>query len=331
MDERARNSILASIVRSACMLRGFTAVVACDAHGQPVIAPTLGEALAGLPVAITRVPELDPLLERLPDAIVLFNPSPLMIGVRVIRWPSTDSSVGGWRPASTLDEALELGRSLLGYTGSINGARMPVSIELVDVFDGDLPVDALAGLAGLRKIGHGLGGDAARVNVSLSLLDAEHGVARSNAQGLSRRRFESQLRHAWELRGQGAAHWQTLIAQAGVRPKSVALGVLVGGVVEVAALFALLELGARDGMIYGGVMAIASIVGAVVAIRPGQLRPRSAAHVEALIGGLGALAIGLACWIALGGSIGLGTVTVVLSAAVVCGLLGSVSNTTVLK
>jgi hypothetical protein len=93
------------------------------------------------------------------------------------------------------------------------------------------------------------------------------------------------------------------------------------------ALFALLELGARDGMLYGGAMVIASMMGALAAIRPGRQRPRSAAHVEALIGGLGALTIGLVCWVALGGSIDFGTATVVLSATVICAVLGSTANT----
>lgn len=326
MHEPAQTSILASIVRSACLFRGFAAVAKIDAHGQLDLSPVVHDALAGLPVKVTHVPELDSLLEHLPNAIVLFNPNPMSVAVRVVRWQPTTTGVR-WQPAATLEAAIVLGRSLLGYTGTVNGARMPVSVELIDVFDGELPTAALDALASLRKVGHGLGGDAVRMSVSLSLLDAEHGVARSNAHGLGRRRFESQLRQAWEQRGQGVEHWQTLIAQSGVHPKSVALGVVVGGAVEVGALLSLLEVGARDGLLYGGAMVIASMVGAIVAVRPAQQRPRSAAHIEALIGGLGALAIGLALWAALGGVIDFGTATVVLAAGTISALLGSVSNT----
>ncbi len=307
--------MLDALSRQLCLEEGFACWVDLDEAGQIVPDAEALEALAGLEAPVVHVPELREL--RSTCARLFVKADGWTFHVAAVKRPSDP----GFTPPLPLEEMVRLGEAFLDRTGTVNGEKLPVRLEVIELHAGELARDYAEQIRDYRRLGM----VKPKVHVSVKAVEERTGAVVTNVPGLGTLIQGRRMRRAFRRIDESPERYREALAKSGFRAGHAGIGALAGAALGALGFMALLALGAEDGMLYGAAMVVGGLIGAGVSLSFSRIR--SQALAQALAGGLGAYALEAGVWLYLGGALGFGLGINAAVVGLLAAVIGSQSNT----
>lgn len=291
MSKSRAPSLIASLTRQICLEEGCAIWMDRDDEGNIVQDDRALSAMAGLEVSIVHIPELRGLRKACSRLFVRQDPFNFrVVAVRRLKKKDFD-------PPITLDGAVALGEKFLGLTGKMNGSKVPVVFDLIELHADGIAEDYESQIADFNRRGIGK----PKVAVMASAISEDDGRVMTNSPALGKVIQTRRLARAYARRGEDVDTYRLALERAGFNPLHAIVGALGGGLGTLLTLLALGAAGVESGYVFGGAMTIVCISGAVVSVFMSKIR--SQATAQALAGGLGAFALAAGVWLGIGGGL----------------------------
>ncbi len=312
---KKRSSVLASLTRQICLEEGCAIWVDRDDDGNVIPDDRALAAMAGLEASLLHVPELRGLRKACSRLFVRNDPFNFrVIAVRRLKKPDFD-------PPISLEKAVELGEQFLTLTGSMNGTKMPVVFDLIELHADGISDDYDTQIAEFKRRGV----RKPKVAVVVSAIDEQSGRVVTNSPALGKLLQTKRLERAYRRRDEDPESYRVALEQAGFKPLHAVVGAFGGGLLTLLTILVLEAANVEEGLAFGATMTIWCVLGAVISVFMSKIR--SQATAQALVGGLGAYVLSVGAWIALGGALNIDLLLIGLVVAMMSFGVGVQSNT----
>lgn len=177
----------------------------------------------------------------------------------------------GISPELTLEKLTEIGRNCLKYTGKMNHTKLPVFLEIWEVFNGQFPSGDFSHLKNLRKTAFG-SGEEEKVSIRCRAIDFKTGRVWSNYFILTRWLTDLDVKRLIREHNMSDKVLYEEMKKSQIKIIPVIIGVLLSLVCAYTVRYFFAKWGVENGKAYSAVDVCSSLIGIAIAVAVRKFR-----------------------------------------------------------